>query len=72
MQFGTSLDWHLKVGVRLASMSNPSRRDVKVWNSQVLDRMDIDLLGRLAMEGRVRIWIGLAILVRCRMAMIES
>ena len=39
-------------------MSDPSRRDVKVWNSRVLDRMDIDLLGRLAMEGRVRDWIG--------------
>ena len=39
-------------------VSNPSGRDVKVWNSQVLDRMDIDLLGRLAMEGQVRYWIG--------------
>ena len=44
--------------VRLASVSDPSERDVKVWNSRVLDRMDIDLLGRLAMEGRVRDWIG--------------
>ena len=44
--------------MRLASVSDPSGRDVKVWNSQVLVRMDIDLLGRLAMEGRVRDWIG--------------
>ena len=44
--------------VRLASVSDPSGRDVKVWNSQVLDRIDIDLLGRLAMEGRVWDWIG--------------
>ena len=53
-----------KAGERLALVSDPSERDVKVWNSQVLDRIDIDLLGRLAMKGRVRIWIGLAILVR--------
>ena len=46
-----------KAGERLASVSDPSGRDVKVWNSQVLDRMDIDLVGRLAMEGRVRDWI---------------
>ena len=39
-------------------MLDPSKRDVKVWNSLVLDRMDIDLLGRLAMEGQVRDWIG--------------
>ena len=39
-------------------VSDPSGRDVKVWNSQVLDRMDIDLLGRLAMEGQVQDWIG--------------
>ena len=34
-------------------MLDPSGKDVKVWNSQVLDRIDIDLLGRLAMKGRV-------------------
>ena len=66
------MGWHFKVGERLASVSNPSERDVKVWNSRVLDRRDIDLLGRLAMEGRFRDWIGLAILVLRRMAMIES
>ena len=64
MRSGTPLDWHFKVGMRLASVSDPSGRDVKVWNSQVLDRIDIDLLGRLAMKDQVRIWIGLAILVR--------
>ena len=47
-----------KEGERLASVSDPSGRDVKVWNSQVLDRIDIDLLGRLAMKGQVRDWIG--------------
>ena len=49
--------------VRLASVLDPSRRDVNVWNSQVLDRIDIDLLGRLAMKVQVWDWIGLAILV---------
>ena len=29
-------------------MSDPSRRDVKVRNSQVLDRIDIDLLGKVS------------------------
>ena len=43
--------------MRLASVLDRSGRDVKVGNSRVLDRMDIDLLGRLAMEGRVRDWI---------------
>ena len=72
MRSRTPLGWHFKVSVRLASVSDPSGRDVKVWNSQVLDRMDIDLLGRLAMEGRVWDWIGLAILLLRRMAMIKS
>ena len=44
--------------VRLASVLDPSGRDVKVWNSRVLDTIDIDLLGRLAMEGQVQDWIG--------------
>ena len=66
------MGWHFKVGERLASVSDPSGRDVKVWNSPILDRIDIDLLGRLAMKGRVWIWIGLAILVRGRMVMIKS
>ena len=44
--------------MRLALVLDPSGRDVKVWNSRVLDRMDIDLLGRLAMEGQVWDWIG--------------
>ena len=53
-------------------MSDPSGRDVKVWNSQVLDRIGIDLLGKIAMEGQVWIWIGVARLVLRRMVMIES
>ena len=34
--------------MRLALVSDPSGRDVKVWNSQVLDRIDIDLLGKVS------------------------
>ena len=34
--------------MRLASVSDPSKRDVKVWNSQVLDRIDVDLLGKVS------------------------
>ena len=52
-----------KASKRLSLMSDPSGRDVKLWNSQVLDRIDIDLLGKLAMKGRVQIWIGLVRLV---------
>ena len=29
-------------------MLEPSGRDVKLWNSQVLDRIDIDLLGKVS------------------------
>ena len=61
-----------KEGKSLASVSDPSERDVKVGNSQVLARIDIDLLGKLAMKGRVQIWIGLARRVLRRMAMIRS
>ena len=53
-------------------MSDPSGRDVKVWNNQGLDRRGIDLLGKMAMEGHVWIWIGVARLVLRRMAMTES
>ena len=66
------MGWHFKVGVRLALVLDPSGRDVNVWNSQVLDRMDIDLLERLAKKGRFLDWIGLAILVLRRMVMIKS
>ena len=66
------MGWHFKVCVRLALVSDPSGRDVKVGNSQVLDRIDIDLLGKLAMKGQVQIWIGLARRVLRRMAMIKS
>ena len=66
------MGWHFKVGERLASVSVPSERDSNIWNSQVLDRIDFDLLGKLAMEGQVWIWIGVARLVLRRMAMIRS
>ena len=66
------MGWHFKVGERLASVLDPSERDANVWNSQVLDRIDFDLLEKLARKDRVRIWIGLARLVLRRMAMIRS
>ena len=53
-------------------MSVPSRWDVKARNGQVLERIGIDLLGSIAMDGRVRDWIGVAMFVLRRMAMIES
>ena len=36
-------------------MSSPSGRDVFAGNNQVLERIGIDLLGEIAMKGRVRI-----------------
>ena len=66
------MGWHFRVGERLASVSDPSRRDVNVGNSQVLDRIDFDLLGKLAREYQVQIWIGGARLVLRRMAVIQS
>ena len=53
-------------------MSDPSGRDVIAWNSQVLERIGIDLLGKIAMDGRVWDWIGMAILVLRKMVMIKS
>ena len=57
---------------RLASVLVPSGRDVMAENSQVLERIGIDLLGKIAMDGRVWDWIGVAMLVLRRMAMTES
>ena len=39
-----------KVGKKLASMLVPSGRDVMAGNSQVLERIGIDLLGKIAMD----------------------
>ena len=66
------MGWHFKVGERLVLVWDPSERDAKVWNSQVLDRIDFDLLGKLARKDRVWIWIGVARLFLRRMAMIRS
>ena len=43
----------IKVGERLASVSNPSKRDVFARNNQVLERIGIGLLGEIVMKGRV-------------------
>ena len=42
-----------KARERLASVLVPSRRDVMARNSQVLKRIGIDLLGKIAMDCRV-------------------
>ena len=47
-----------EAGERLASVSVPSGRDVMVGSSRVLERIGIDFLGEIAMDSRVRDWIG--------------
>ena len=42
------MGWHVRAGERLVSVLDPSKRDAKVWESQVLDRIGIVLLGMLA------------------------
>ena len=66
------MGWHFRAGERLASVSVPSRRDVKAGDSQVLKRIGIDHLGKLAMDCRVLGWIGMATLVLKRMVMTKS
>ena len=66
------MGWHFKVGVRLASVLDPGGKDVNVGNSQVLDRIDFDLVGELAKTNRVQIRIGVARLALRRMAVIKS
>ena len=61
-----------QVGKRLVSVSVPSKRDVMAGNRRVLERIGIDLLGKIAMDGQVWDWIGVAMLVLRRMAMTES
>ena len=39
--FETPLGWHFRVGEKLALVLVPSRRDVEVDNSQVLERIGI-------------------------------
>ena len=68
----TPLGLVFQVGERLASVLDPSGRDVIAWNSQVLERIGIDLLGKIAMSGRVRVWIGLAMVVLRRTTMTKS
>ena len=53
-------------------MSVPSGRDVRASNSQVLERIGIDHLGKIAMDCQVLKWIGMAILVLDRMVITKS
>ena len=39
-------------------MLDPSERDVKASDSWVLDRKEIDLLGKIVMEGQIQDGIG--------------
>ena len=50
----------------------PRERDVKAGDSQVLERIGIEHLGKLAMDCRVLGWIGLATLILERMVMTKS
>ena len=61
-----------KVGEILASVSIPSWRDIMAGNSQVLERIGIDLVGKIAMDFQVQEWIGVAILVLRRTIMTKS
>ena len=63
---------HFRAGERLALVSVPSKSDVKAGNSQVLERIGIDHLIKLAPDCRVLGWIGMAILVLERMVMTKS
>ena len=61
-----------QAGEGLALVLDPSRRDVFAGNNQVLERIGIDLLRKIAMVGRVRDWIGVAMLVLRRTSMTKS
>ena len=58
MQSGTPLGWHFKVSGEIYPSVEPKREGCQRKEYPSLDRIDIDLLGRLAMEGRVQDWIG--------------
>ena len=58
------MSWHFRASERLASVSVPSGRDVR-GNNQVLERIDIHLLGKVVRNG-------MAILVLKRDGMTES
>ena len=61
------MGWHFRASERLASVLVLSERGVRAGNSQVLERIGMDHLGKLAMDCRVLGWIGMAILVLERM-----
>ena len=66
------MGWHFRAGERLASMLVPSGRDVRAGDSQVLERIGIGHLGKLAMDFQVLGWIGKVTLVLKRMVMNRS
>ena len=66
------MGWHFRARERLASLLVPSKRDVKASNSQVLERIGIYHLEKLAMDCQVLGWIAMATLVLKRMVMTKS
>ena len=66
------MGWHLKASERLATKLVPSQRDVRASDSQVLERIGIDNLGKLAMDFQVLRWIGMATLILKRMVITKS
>ena len=53
-------------------MLDPSGRDVFARSNQVLERIGIELLGKITMDGRVQDWIDVAMLVLRSTSMTES
>ena len=54
------MGWHFREGERLALVLVPSKRDVRAGNSQVLERIGIHMMEKIAKNG-------MAILVLIRM-----
>ena len=61
-----------QAGKRLASVSDPSIRDVFAGNNQVLEGIGIDFLGDIAMKAESIYGIGVAILILRRISMTKS
>ena len=58
LRSGTPLGWHVKVGGETCLVVGPKWEGCQREKQPSLDRIDIDLLGRLVMEGRVWDWMG--------------
>ena len=47
------MGWHFRASERLALVLVPSERDVRARNSKVLERIGINLLGKIVMDCQV-------------------